>query len=103
MFGRTNAPYFARHSATGIRSHVRVSMEMTRMMVTARRGVSAMAILTVLPLVLGACAPESDSGPAGTAASAGGVPTFGFYCCGEFARTAGVLGTHNATLTGLAL
>ena len=35
-----------------------------------------MAILTVLPLVLGACAPESDSGPAGTAASAGGVPTF---------------------------
>ena len=34
---------------------------------------------------------------------AGSVPTFGFYCCGEFARTAGVLGTHNATLTALAL
>ena len=31
------------------------------------------------------------------------VPTFGFYCCAEFARTAGVLGTHNATLTALAL
>lgn len=36
-------------------------------------------------------------------AAAGAVPTFGFYCCGEFARTAGVLGTHNATLTALAL
>lgn len=35
--------------------------------------------------------------------AAGDVPTFGFYCCGEFARTAGVLGTHNATLTALAL
>jgi hypothetical protein len=34
---------------------------------------------------------------------AGEVPTFGYYCCGEFARTAGVLGTHNATLTALAL
>jgi hypothetical protein len=31
------------------------------------------------------------------------VPTFGFYCCAEFARTSGVLGTHNATLTALAL
>ena len=31
------------------------------------------------------------------------VSTFGFFCCGEFARTAGVLGTHNATLTALAL
>ena len=36
-------------------------------------------------------------------AAAGTIPTFGFYCCGEFARTAGVLGTHNATLTALAL
>jgi hypothetical protein len=36
-------------------------------------------------------------------AAAGEVPTFGIYCCGEFARTAGVLGTHNATLTALAL
>jgi len=35
--------------------------------------------------------------------AAGAVPTFGFYCCAEFARTAGVLGTHNATLTALAL
>ena len=35
--------------------------------------------------------------------AAGGVPTFGFYCCGEFARSAGVLGTHNATLTAMAL
>ena len=31
------------------------------------------------------------------------TPVFGFYCCGEFARTAGVLGTHNATLTAIAL
>jgi hypothetical protein len=36
-------------------------------------------------------------------AAAHHVPTFGCYCCGEFARTAGVLGTHNATLTALAL
>ena len=36
-------------------------------------------------------------------AVAGDIPTFGFYCCGEFARTAGVLGTHNATLTAMAL
>jgi hypothetical protein len=35
--------------------------------------------------------------------TAGTVPTFGFYCCAEFARTSGVLGTHNATLTALAL
>jgi hypothetical protein len=34
---------------------------------------------------------------------AGDTPTFGFYCCGEFARTSGVLGTHNATLTAIAL
>lgn len=34
---------------------------------------------------------------------AGEIPIFGFYCCGEFARTSGVLGTHNATLTALAL
>ncbi|MGA2401416.1 MAG: FIST N-terminal domain-containing protein [Syntrophobacteraceae bacterium] len=36
-------------------------------------------------------------------AAAGEIPTFGIYCCGEFARTVGVLGTHNATLTALAL
>ncbi len=36
-------------------------------------------------------------------AAAGEVPTFGFYCCGEFARTSGTLGTHNATLTAIAL
>lgn len=36
-------------------------------------------------------------------AAAGDIPVFGLYCCGEFARTAGVLGTHNATLTALAL
>jgi hypothetical protein len=36
-------------------------------------------------------------------AAAGSVPTFGVYCCGEFARSVGVLGTHNATLTTLAL
>lgn len=35
--------------------------------------------------------------------AAGRVPIFGLYCCGEFARTAGVLATHNATLTALAL
>ena len=33
----------------------------------------------------------------------GSIPVFGFYCCGEFSRTSGVLGTHNATLTAIAL
>jgi len=36
-------------------------------------------------------------------AAAGDGHAFGFYCCAEIARTAGVLGTHNATLTTLAL
>jgi hypothetical protein len=36
-------------------------------------------------------------------AAARDIPAFGFYCCGEFARSVGVLGTHNATLTALAL
>jgi hypothetical protein len=35
--------------------------------------------------------------------AAGATPIFGFYCCAEFARTSGVLGTHNATLTAIAL
>lgn len=34
---------------------------------------------------------------------AGEIPVFGFHCCAEFARTSGVLGTHNASLTALAL
>jgi hypothetical protein len=36
-------------------------------------------------------------------AAAGPVPVFGMHCCGEFSRTSGVLGTHNATLTAMAL
>ncbi|SDZ38196.1 Uncharacterized conserved protein, contains FIST_N domain [Micromonospora pattaloongensis] len=35
--------------------------------------------------------------------AAGPVPTFGFYTYGEFARSTGVSGYHNATLTALAL
>jgi hypothetical protein len=35
--------------------------------------------------------------------SAGDVPTFGFWTFGEYGRTCGVLGTHNATITALAL
>jgi hypothetical protein len=35
--------------------------------------------------------------------AAAGVPTFGFYTYGEFARTVGSLGVHNATVTALAL
>jgi hypothetical protein len=35
--------------------------------------------------------------------AAGDVPTFGFCCCAEFARSSGTLGTHNATLTAVAL
>jgi hypothetical protein len=36
-------------------------------------------------------------------AAAGDVPTFGFYTYGEFARTVGVAGVHNATFTAIAL
>ncbi|HEY8534187.1 MAG TPA: FIST N-terminal domain-containing protein [Micromonospora sp.] len=36
-------------------------------------------------------------------AAAGDLPTFGFYTYGEFARTTGVSGYHNATLTAVAL
>jgi hypothetical protein len=36
-------------------------------------------------------------------AAAGGVPTFGFYTAGEFARTTSVSGYHNATIAALAL
>jgi len=47
--------------------------------------------------------PRADEEPRRLQAAAGEVPAFGFYCCAEFARTSGVLGTHNATLTALAL
>jgi hypothetical protein len=50
--------------------------------------------------ILGPRAPEE---PRRIQAAAGDVATFGFFCCGEFARTSGVLATHNATLTALAL
>lgn len=46
---------------------------------------------------------RKDEEPFQLQIAAGDVPTFGFYCCAEFARTSGVLGTHNATLTVLAL
>lgn len=51
-------------------------------------------------MVFGARAPDEAHR---MQAAAGDIPTFGFCCCGEFARTSGVLGTHNATLTALAL
>ena len=35
--------------------------------------------------------------------AAGGATTFGFYTYGEFARTRGLGGVHNATLTAIAL
>jgi hypothetical protein len=47
--------------------------------------------------------PRADEEPQRLQAAAGAVPAFGFYCCAEFARTSGVLATHNATLTALAL
>lgn len=51
-------------------------------------------------MILGERAPEEAHR---LQSAAGPVPTFGFYCCAEFGRTAGVLGTHNATLTAVAL
>lgn len=35
--------------------------------------------------------------------AAGALPSIGFYTYGEFARTTGMIGLHNATLTALAL
>ena len=51
-------------------------------------------------LLLGHRAPEEA---VRLQSAAGAVPVFGFHCCGEFARTSGVLATHNATLTAMAL
>jgi hypothetical protein len=47
--------------------------------------------------------PRAAEEPRRLQQAAGSIPTFGFFCCGEFARTAGVLATHNASLTALAL
>ena len=47
--------------------------------------------------------PRAEEEPRRLQQAAGGVPTFGFFCCGEFARTAGVLATHNASLVAVAL
>jgi hypothetical protein len=52
---------------------------------------------------MGVCNTRIGEEPKGLQAAAGDVPTFGIYCCGEFARTSGVLGTHNATLTAFVL
>ena len=41
--------------------------------------------------------------PARLQAAAGPVPTFGFYTYGEYARTRGVAGYHNATIAAVAL
>ena len=49
-----------------------------------------------------ACGARIEEEPARLQASSG-VPTFGFYTYGEFARTVGTLGVHNATITALAL
>jgi hypothetical protein len=51
-------------------------------------------------MVLGERTPEE---PRLLQERAAGVPTFGFYTYGEFARTRSVLGTHTATLTAIAL
>ena len=51
-------------------------------------------------MILGKRAPEEARR---LQAAAGEVPTFGFCCCAEFARTSGTLGTHNAALTAIAL
>lgn len=50
--------------------------------------------------IFGGRTPEE---PRSLQAAAGDVPTFGIYCCGEFARTDSVIGTHNVTLTAIAL
>ena len=47
--------------------------------------------------------PRAAEEPARLQAAAGAIPTFGFFCCGEFARTSGVLGTHNASVVSIAL
>ncbi|MDK9723400.1 MAG: FIST C-terminal domain-containing protein [Sterolibacteriaceae bacterium MAG5] len=52
---------------------------------------------------MGVCQARIAEEPQALQAAAGDIPSFGIYCCGEFARTSGVLGTHNATLTALVL
>ncbi len=47
--------------------------------------------------------PEVAAEALGVQKAAGEVPTVGFYTYGEFARTRGVIGFHNATMTALAL
>jgi hypothetical protein len=52
---------------------------------------------------LAVCESRIAEEAAGIQSAAGEVPTFGFYTYGEFARTVGSLGVHNATVTALAL
>jgi hypothetical protein len=79
-----------------------VADEVVRAAVDGRPGAQVLLTFSCAAraLILGARAPEE---PVRLQEAAGPLPTFGFYCCGEFARTAGVLATHNATLTAVAL
>nr|WP_321457940.1 FIST N-terminal domain-containing protein [uncultured Cohaesibacter sp.] len=47
--------------------------------------------------------PQTKDEAARLQKAVGDVSVNGFHCCGEFARTSGVLGTHNLTMTALAL
>jgi hypothetical protein len=79
-----------------------VTEEVVEIALAARPGAAVLLTFSCAAraMILGERAPEEA---VRLQAAAGDVPTFGFYCCAEFARTAGVLGTHNATLTAVAL
>lgn len=72
---------------------------------TALAGAAAPGVLIAFSCAarMGVCQERIAEEPLALQAAAGAIPSFGIYCCGEFARTSGVLGTHNATLTALVL
>jgi hypothetical protein len=71
----------------------------------ALAGTPAAGALLVFSCVARAqvCGDRIVEEPQALKAAADGVTTFGFYTYGEYGRARGVLGTHNATLTALAL
>ncbi len=85
-----------------IDSLLNITEDVTNMALEQRRNAGVMLVFSCAARanIFGKQTPEE---PRRSQAVAGDIPIFGFYCCAEFARTAGVLGTHNATLTVLTL
>jgi hypothetical protein len=71
----------------------------------ALRGMAAPAVLLMFSCIarIDVLDDRADEEAARLHKAAGDVSTFGFYTYGEFARSTGVAGYHNATLTAIAL